>query len=535
LAREGEVLASSRSIGDPIERNAVERGPGVPAPHVAQPAGNGHAGAADPAPALDLVSRLCGELKERRVSFCHWKSNEALDRSASGENDLDLLVSRRDTQCFAEVLRRLGFKEARVRPAKQLPGVFHAYGLDAPSGRFVHVHAHYQLVIGDDMTKNYRLPLEEPYLASSVPQGVFMVPSAAWELAVFVVRMMLKHSTWDAMMSLQGSLAASEARELDDLSRRADAAELDAIVRQHLPFVDPELFEHCLECLRPGRSAWFRARTAARMQRRLAACSRRSRTVDTWLKLWRRAATVTRRFVLRRGTPKRLDAGGALIAIVGGDGAGKSSAVDGLMAWLSTGFETRRVHLGKPPRSATTVVLKGIMVLGRRAGRLSSTRIPAHGMRADEAARFPGYAWLLWHLLTARDRHREYASARRSATNGALVVCDRYPLPQLRFMDTARASELAGDPALGRIGRFMVRLEAGYYERISEPEIAIVLRVDPDVAVARRGDEEEAFVRPRCEEVWRADWSGSRAIVVDAGRTKEQVLSEVKSIVWSRL
>jgi thymidylate kinase len=244
---------------------------------------------------------------------------------------------------------------------------------------------------------------------------------------------------------------------------------------------------------------------------------------------------VTRRFVLRRGTPKRLDAGGALIAVVGGDGAGKSSVVGGLSAWLSTGFETRRVHLGKPPRSATTLALKGVMVLGRRAGRFSSTRIPAHAMPAGGAARFPGYAWLLWHVLTARDRYREYASARRSATNGALVVCDRYPLPQLRFMDTARASELADDPTLGRIARSLVRLEAGYYERISEPEIAIVLRVDPDTAVARRGDEEEDFVRPRCEEVWRADWSASRAVVVDAGQAKERVLSEIKSIVWSRL
>ena len=82
--------------------------------------------------------------------------------------------------------------------------------------------------------------------------------------------------------------------------------------------------------------------------------------------------------------------------------------------------------------AATTMLLKGIMVLGRRAGRFSSTRIPAHAMPVD-AERFPGYAWLLWHVLTARDRYREYAGARRSATNGTLVVCDRYPLPQLRL------------------------------------------------------------------------------------------------------
>ena len=29
----------------------------------------------------------------------------------------------------------------------------------------VHVQAHYQLVLGDDMTKNFRIPLEDAYLA----------------------------------------------------------------------------------------------------------------------------------------------------------------------------------------------------------------------------------------------------------------------------------------------------------------------------------------------------------------------------------
>ena len=38
------------------------------------------------------------------------------------------------------------------------------YALDAPWGRFVHVHAHFSLVLGDDTTKNFRLPIEDAYL-----------------------------------------------------------------------------------------------------------------------------------------------------------------------------------------------------------------------------------------------------------------------------------------------------------------------------------------------------------------------------------
>ena len=47
-------------------------------------------------PGLELVRRLCQTLSTEGVDYCHWKSNEALDRSARAESDLDLLVSRRD-------------------------------------------------------------------------------------------------------------------------------------------------------------------------------------------------------------------------------------------------------------------------------------------------------------------------------------------------------------------------------------------------------------------------------------------------------
>ena len=38
-------------------------------------------------PALALVVRLCQTLNAESIEYCHWKSNEALSRSASGDND----------------------------------------------------------------------------------------------------------------------------------------------------------------------------------------------------------------------------------------------------------------------------------------------------------------------------------------------------------------------------------------------------------------------------------------------------------------
>ncbi|MDQ3147507.1 MAG: hypothetical protein M3R01_11365, partial [Actinomycetota bacterium] len=62
---------------------------------------------------LRLVVELCQALEEEKILYCHWKSNEAIDRSANGENDLDLLIERADAPSFATVIARLGFKEAR--------------------------------------------------------------------------------------------------------------------------------------------------------------------------------------------------------------------------------------------------------------------------------------------------------------------------------------------------------------------------------------------------------------------------------------
>ncbi|HYV01866.1 MAG TPA: hypothetical protein VEM93_05975 [Actinomycetota bacterium] len=486
---------------------------------------------------LGLVTTLCEALREAGVLYCHWKSNEALDRSATGENDLDLLVARQDEARFEEILYRLGFKKALQSSVDQLPGVFHAYGLDTVSGRLVHVHAHTQLVLGDDMTKNFRLPIEEPYLRSGVQGPLFRIPSAEFEFAVFVIRMVLKHATWDAILTLQGSLSKSEQLELADLTNRSDLAKVRRVVREHLPFVEGDLWERCASTIRPGCPAPTRIRVAGQLQRSLASCSRRAISVDTSLRVWRRGRRWFAKHVLRSpAKPKRLEGGGAVIALVGGDGAGKTTAVEDLHRWLSRDFDTARAHLGKPPRSMVSVIARSTWDMARRFRRSTVSGESVLGEWRSGPMRPRAYSRLVWEVLTARDRYRLYRRVRRFTNNGGIAICDRYPLPQITLMDGAVTGRMMAAAQGGRLVRFLAEREQRYYREILTPDVLIVLRVDPDVAVSRKRDEEdEAFVRPRSEEIWRLDWSGTRAVVVDAGSPRADVLREVRSVVWSRL
>jgi thymidylate kinase len=485
---------------------------------------------AAPSSSLALVQQLSEALQAEAIAYCHWKSNAFLDRSRRGENDLDLLVRRADIEAFAAVVHGVGFKKA-TNPSGSLPGVEDYYGYDRPSDQIVHVHAHYQLIVGDDLTKNYCIPLENAFLEMTLWDGELRIPIPELELILLVIRLTLKHSTWDALLARRAKLPASALQELVFLRARADEELVHALLKEQLPFVEWPAFEAALGSLERAEGTRARIRAGRRLVDQLAVCARRSRAADIRLKLWRRVVG-TARARLPLATPrKQLAGGGAIIAVVGADGAGKSTCVDGLYSWLSKDFAVEKVHLGRPPHSAVTVVVRALVKLrlGLAAlARRSSTRQTVESRRRSGAR-------ALAEVATARDRYLTYRSARRLSGNGTIVICDRFPLPQLALMDAPQIHHYTLATGGGWLGRRLASLEQRYYRALTLPDLLIVLRVDPEIAVTRKPDEPPDFVRARWREIWEIDWEAVPAYVVDAGRSIPDVLSEVKAHIWSDL
>lgn len=485
---------------------------------------------------IPLVQRLCHELETENILYCHWKSNNALNRSASGDNDLDLLVSRADVPRFTGILSRLGFKQAQAPAEKQMPGVVDYYGYDDEADKFVHVHVHYQLIVGHDMTKNYHLQIEKPYLELATQGDLFKVPTPEFEFIIFVIRMVLKHLTWDTMLIKHGRLSSSERRELVYLQNRIDRSRMYQILRQHLPYVGVGLFDKCLQALQPDSSIWTRIRLGRQVQSTLKAHTRRGHALDIWLKLWRRATWGIQRRIVKRVSKRRLVNGGAIIAIVGGDGAGKSTVIDGLYEWFSRDIEVFYTHLGKPEWSWTTKFVRGLLKIGRL---LTSTPYVGdasvlYKTEADPSV-WDTYSLAIRAVCVARDRYLAYARIRRLTNNGGLVICDRFPLSQINLTDGPLIEQLLNSGPTNWFTQLLVKLEKKYYLPIVWPELLIVLKLDPEIAVQRKTDEDAEYVRVRSQKIWSFNWQQTPAYVVDAARAKEEVLSELKSVIWSAL
>ena len=495
-----------------------------------------------PAP-LPIIAALLAALREREVRYCHWKSTPSIGVALAGRTDLDLLVDRRHAGAFGVTIREIGFKPFISNEARRYPGVEDHIGHDEASGRLVHLHVYYQLVLGEEYVKNHRLPLEAAFLDGARERHGIMVPAPALELTVLGLRVLLKYRDADVLKDVlglgrRGGIPPDARGELAALRAEATDAELRATVEAHLPSVDPNLVPDLLAQVarnpRDGlaiRRLRARARSGLRPYERIprhraALQYARARLSRQWpISVVLHSRT---RSDLRRKTPL---GGGVTIAVVGADGAGKSTVIAALRDWLAWRVNFRVYYLGsaQPSRRAGALRVASRVIRGvtRRAGDHGPLRAAAN---LATAARY---------VADAQDRADRARAGRSLASRGAVVVFDRFPLPDVRvgdrLMDGPRIPTIDGWDASPAI-RALADRERAIYAAIPPPDRILWLAITPDVALSRKPNRAPETVVAKARALEQADLGRIAPVTrIDAVRPLEEVLEAVKAGLWDLL
>ncbi len=460
-------------------------------------------------PPLAVCTELFGRLAHEGVRYCHWKSNEHVEAALAGRTDLDLLVDPADRERFEAVLAELDFKPCLAPAEKRFPGMSDRLGFDRVGGGLVHLHVHEQLVLGTSGVKNHRVPIEALVLDGNRTLHGVRAPSAELELLLLALRTPLKVSRlrllrrWrkDATKTLQSALVREMAFLVPDVgaerfgeavAKTGLALDSDAVLR----FVERARDRS----LMPAELRAFRAQVlrALRPHRRDPAWRAAARALRARFL----ASPHVRRFAGSRG--RRLPERGRLLALVGADGSGKSTLAADLRTWLGWKLRVEDAYFGIP-KSA----------LGYRALR--------------RAERLLGWAWLdseRW-LYSAHYRRRTWRRAQRAVAGGAVVIADRYPLPDLWL-----PPQPMDGPRL--MGHGLAVRERALYAKIEPPDRAFVLRT-PLAVLKQRDPSVNPAVHAHKAQAVNALEDSPLYSVLDADRPYEAVLLDLKRRIWDEL
>jgi thymidylate kinase len=484
----------------------------------------------------EFIRRLFNSLEQKGIRHCHWKSNVRLEATLAAAEDIDLLVDRRDARLFHAVLLEHGFKLTQSRSGIGHPGVFHALGLDQASAEVVHVHAYFQIVSGDSLVKNYRLPIERFLLEQTRYLHGVKVPKPEAELVLFALRIALKH-TAPIEILMANRRYRTVSKELGWLREAANTERAEALCAAWFPSIDPPLFRQLLDAIAAERAVVRRVVLGWRVARRLRGLRRLGTILGAVSRLWRVLSLLVKRF--RRRGDLALQTGGMIVALVGPKATGKSTIAHALATRLGGHLAVLPIHAGKPPATALTLLPRLLMP----AARFLFSKERAGEYQKPERRRDKQYSllYVLRMTLLAYDRRKLLGRALRAASAGSVVISDRYPSESVGTIDSCCFDEAALANCSSPLKRWLMNRERVLYEGFPKPDLLLCLEapiettIERDARRVKQGGPDAAAVRRRWELEHRPDSSRSTAIRIDTSRPLDETIRTAVRAVWSAL
>lgn len=424
-------------------------------------------------PDINISARLKGsaalqmllKLSSSKLKHCLWKSVDRLEQGCFGETDLDLLVAKEDALKFHDILLADGWLALKAESWRDYPGVSNYIFYDKSLKRFIHIHLHTDLVMGEERIKSVTLPLQNLYLNTAIVVHGIPAVHPALEFIVLLIRLPLKikleHRVLAYLMKNPESIVRrfepeyrrlKEEFSVDDLTMMLKSAELSWIDRDLVLRVYNDLFA-------------YDAQARAEMLKDVSKFRRYSSTTLRLVKIGR--------WFMRRveGQGKRLVGTGHSFAFVGPDGSGKSALVSAVERRLRIFLKVKRIYLGGSPhsrgilRTMLRYTIFPLFALLRRVVEIIRGRDGSKSLR--------DWYYDLEDRLIYTEKVSRYKRAKKALARGEIVLFERFPvfpgygdgIPQGKEKDSTMKQS---------------------FERFDLPDLLFALQIDASTAQARK-------------------------------------------------
>ena len=440
---------------------------------------------------LSSIDKLLKALDEHNITYCHWKSNEHLGEALVGDTDLDVLFDPAQRTELESVFDECGLKRFRATPLMQYNAIEDFIGFDQEAAKIWHVHTHYRMTLGENHLKGYTITPWGSILLKDRIRGEADVWTSdpSDEFVLLLCRIALKLRWRD----LSRSLGKDDQIEIAWLRERIDKDKVEVAAGRMVGENSKGIIQKLYDSDPKKKSQFLGLQKALRKE--LKPYTSYSR-FGSWFTRTKREI-----FWLYGGVKRRLGwsnysanrrvspSGGLVVAILGCDGAGKSTTLSYIKREFNKKLDVVSIYFGSGDGSSS-LLRKPMKLVARRVGGKgvghAVEKEYAENKKVSLKSRLYSAAKVLWAVTLAKEKKTKQRQMVKARNNGLLVLTDRYPQSNMPGASDgpllSRYQE--GHGLLKRISDWEHKIYESF--SVNPPDLTIKLMVPTDVAIARK-------------------------------------------------
>lgn len=487
---------------------------------------------------LKSIERMLQAFEDNDIKYCHWKSNEHLQEALTGDTDLDVLFLPDQRGKLDIVLNECGLKRFRAMPLMQYHAIEDFIGFDKEKAKIWHLHVHYRMTLGEKHLKGYTITPWTRYIIDNREKDALGIyrSSCEVELVLLMVRLALKRRLRD----MNRKIGKDDAIEYEWLIKRINREKFCTVAKEMTDEQAAALIEEL--CSGNLRRKGQLSKLQSYLRKNFKMYTGYNRLESRWLRTRREifwlSGGVKRRMGMNSTKANRRvsPSGGCVVAILGCDGAGKSTTLNYMQKEFKKKLDVLTIYFGSGDGDSSLLRKPMKAVAGRLGGKgLGHSVDKEYADKSTKGvsikARLYSAAKIIWAITLAQEKKKKLRRMTKARNAGMLVLTDRYPQTEFAgFSDGPLLRRYAESSGIWKkISDWEYRIYRSAYS--NPPDLTIKLMLPTELAILRKPEMTVEEIENKKKAVMAINIS-EHSTVVDTSKDMSESLGEAMGAIW---